>query len=291
MIRIEKLRSGDSIWIYGSGTFAGQVAVKSIDLGLDILGFCDHMNSGKVVSELFEKLMVSEYSSALKGVDKPIVIIGVCNLYGDLRKIANSIFSICPDAVVITPVEFNKILISRGYKAISNYWMPTLPEEIEKFRDQIDQFRKILSDTKSRDLFDSILRYRVDGKLEDLNDPEPLELLYLPPDLRTPPALLNMLDLGACRGENLELFLKSTRKFLKSIFLEPDPENAEYLKQKIEGLGLSSISVLNLAGWSSKTILKFRAAADGSSGFSEVGDIEVSATDIDSLTRDTEVNT
>lgn len=99
-----------------------------------------------------------------------------------------------------------------------------------------------------------------------------------------------MVDLGACRGENLEFFLESNRKFSESVFLEPDPENADYLKQKIERLGLSSISVLNLAGWSSKTTLKFRATADGSSGYSEGGELEVTATDIDSLTKGTGVN-
>jgi FkbM family methyltransferase len=99
-----------------------------------------------------------------------------------------------------------------------------------------------------------------------------------------------MVDLGACRGENLELFLKSNRTFGESIFLEPDPENADFLKQKIEGLGLSSISVLNLAGWSSKMTLKFRATADGSSGFSEGGSLDVDAIDIDSLATGFEVN-
>jgi FkbM family methyltransferase len=99
-----------------------------------------------------------------------------------------------------------------------------------------------------------------------------------------------MIDLGACRGENLELFLASNREFDESIFLEPDPENANYLKRKIEGLGLSSISVLKLAGWSSKTTLKFRATADGSSGFSEGGTLEVMATDIDSLAKNFQVN-
>lgn len=290
MIQIENLRSGNAIWIYGSGTFARQIAVKSVDLGLKILGFCDHINSGKVISDEFEQLPVSEYSSALKGVARPIVIIGVCNLFGDIRKIAGSVLSICPEAVVISPVEFNNVLISRGFESINNYWMPTLPQEIEKSHDQIEQFRKILCDVRSQELFDLIIRYRVTGKLLDLNEPEPFEFLYLPPDLNTPPAQLSMVDLGACRGENLELFLKSNRNFGESIFLEPDPENADYLKQKIEGLGLSSISVLSLAGWSSKTTLKYRATADGSSGFSEGGSLEVMAIDTDSLTKDFEVN-
>ena len=290
MTQIEKLRSGDAIWIYGSGTFASQIAVKSVDLGLEILGFCDHINFGKVISDSFEHLPVSEYSSALKGLGRPIVVIGVCNLYGDIRKITGSVLNICPEAIVFSPVEFNNILISRGFESINNYWLPTLPQEIEKSHDQIERFREILSDVRSQELFDSIIQYRITGKIEDLNEPEPLEFLYLPPDLNTPPAQLSMVDLGACRGENLEFFLESNREFSESIFLEPDPENADYLRQKIERLGLSSISVLNLAGWSSKATLKFRATADGSSGYSEGGDLEVSATDTDSLTKDSEVN-
>ncbi len=221
---------------------------------------------------------------------KPNIIIGVCNLYGDLHKIANSVLSASPEAVVISPVEFNNILISRGFESINNYWMPTLPHEIESSRDQIEQFRGILCDLKSQELFDSILRYRITGQLEDLIKPEPFEYLYLPPDLKTPPAQLRMVDLGACRGENLELFLQSNRNFGESIFLEPDPENAGYLKQKIRNLGLLSIAVLNLAGWSSKTTLRFRATADGSSGFSEGGSLEVMAMDTDSLVKNFDVN-
>jgi FkbM family methyltransferase len=290
MITSEKLLSGDAVWIYGSGTFANQVATRARDLGLEILGFCDHINLGKVASDSFQKFTVADYSLVLKGAVKPNVIIGVCNLFGDLHKIVSSILSTSPEAVVISPVEFNNILISRGFDSISNYWMPTLPQEIEGSRAQLEQFRKILCDSKSQELFDSILRYRTTGKLEDLNEPEPFEFLYLPPDLKTPPTQLNMVDLGACRGENLELFLQSNRIFRESIFLEPDPGNAEYLRQKIEALGLSSIPVLNIAGWSSKTTLKFRATADGSSGFSEGGTLEVMAIDIDSLTKNVEVN-
>ena len=290
MIPSEKLLSGDAVWIYGSGTFASQVAARSVDLGLEILGFCDHINSGKVISDSNQKFIVTDYSLALKGLVRPTIIIGVCNLYGDLHKIAGSVFSTFPEAVVILPVEFNNILISRGFDSINNYWMPTLPQEIEDSKDQIEQFREILCDLRSQELFDSILRYRTTGKLEDLNVPEPFEFLYLPPDLKTPPAQLCMVDLGACRGENLELFLQSNRNFGESIFLEPDPENANYLKRKIERLGLSSISVMNLAGWSSKTTLKFRATADGSSGFSEGGSLDVDAIDIDSLATGFKVN-
>lgn len=290
MIQSEKLFSGDAVWIYGSGTFASQVAAKAADLGLEILGFCDHINFGKVIPGSFQEFTVADYSLTLKGLVKPTIIIGVCNLYGDLHKIASSVLSASPEAVVISPVEFNNILVSRGLDSINNYWMPTSPQEIEDSQDQIEEFREILCDLKSQELFDAILRYRSTGKLADLNVPEPYEFLYLPPDLKTPPAHLSMVDLGACRGENLELFLRSNRNFGESIFLEPDPENADYLKEKIEGLGLSSIYVMNLAGWSSKTTLKFRASADGSSGFSEGGSLDVDAIDIDSLAKGFKVN-
>ena len=290
MIQGEKILIGDAAWIYGSGPFASQVAAKAIGFGIDILGFCDHINLGKVVSDSFQEFTVTEYSLALKELVKPNIIIGVCNLYGDLHKIVNSVLSTSPEAIVITPVEFNNILISRGLDSIHNYWMPTLPHGIKNSQEQIEQFRDILSDFKSKELFDSILRYRVGGELEDLNEPEPFEFLYLPPDLKTPPLQLTMVDLGACKGENLELFLQSGRKFGKSIFLEPDPGNADFLKQKIDNLGLSSVTVLNLAGWSSKTTLKFRATADGSSGFSESGSLDVIAIDTDSLAEGIEVN-
>jgi FkbM family methyltransferase len=286
----EKISSGDAVWIYGSGTFASQIAARALDLGLKIQGFCDHINSGKVVSDSFQDFSVSDYSLALKELVRPNIVIGVCNLYGNLHKITNNILSTSPEAVVITPVEFNNILISRGFDSIKNYWLPTLPHEIRSSKDQIEHFRDILSDFKSKELFDSILRYRVGGKLEDLNEPEPFEFLYLPPDLKTPPFQLRMVDLGACRGENLELFLQSSRHFGESVFLEPDPGNAGFLKQKIEDLGLSLVKVLNLAGWSSKTTLKFRATADGSSGFSESGSLDVIAIDTDSLAENIEVN-
>ncbi len=75
---------------------------------------------------------------------KPNIAMGVCNLYGDLHKIANNILITSPEAVVITPVEFNNILISRGFDPIKNYWMPTLPHEISSSKDKIVQFREII---------------------------------------------------------------------------------------------------------------------------------------------------
>jgi hypothetical protein len=39
LILREKISSGDAVWIYGSGTFAGQVAARAVDLGLEVLAF------------------------------------------------------------------------------------------------------------------------------------------------------------------------------------------------------------------------------------------------------------
>jgi FkbM family methyltransferase len=147
--------------------------------------------------------------------------------------------------------------------------------------------RKLLD---SKKLFDQILKYRIDGQLEELPLPDPLREHYLPQGIETPPINLRALDLGACQGEDIEAFLESGRFFEFGIFLEPDLANFDLLVKKIAVLELRNVSVWPLASWSDVEILSFASKKDASSNLSKDGLEKIQAIRLDSVLSATSIN-
>lgn len=191
---------------------------------------------------------------------------------------------------LLTPVEFCNFLESIGERAIQNYWLHEKSEYYESHRDQIDNFRELLEDNKSFELYDLILTYRTKGRLENLPQPMNLWEQYLPEDLATPPKNLRMVDLGACQGENLEFFIKSCRTFELCLMLEPDEENLKILRTRVRSFSLKNLIILQLAAWSSTEILTFDFAASGSSSISEQSNGMVLGIILDDLLKMTPIN-
>jgi hypothetical protein len=58
-----------------------------------------------------------------------------------------------------------------------------------------------------------------------------------------------MLDLGACKGENLEFFLTRGHVVDFASFFEPDHSNFVFLAEKLRTLRIDNSLVLPLAAW------------------------------------------
>lgn len=280
------LTAGDSVWIYGSGTFAVEMAEKGLQLGLSIRGILDHL-PGSV--KIGDQTYVAQNLDNLALPDKSIILLGVCNLHGDLRKIRQTILSVCSSANILSPVEFVHV-ISRSGLVLEKYWLGQGLDFYHKHAIQIDSFRGLLEDQQSIDLFDSILKYRKYGQIEDVPVPESLSKQYLPDGLATPPEDLRMLDLGACQGENLDFFLDEEHTFNFGLFIEPDVRNFELLVRKIRELNLINVVASPLAAWSSNVTLTFDGESNASSHISNVGKVHVQAIKIDDMVGVNKIN-
>jgi FkbM family methyltransferase len=280
------LMVGDSVWIYGSGTFSVEIAEKALQLGLQIVGIIDHLQ-GEV--EIRGHTYFTQNLDELVLPDKSTVLLGVCNLHGDLRKIRQLILSACVSANVISPVEFVQ-LISKSGLILEKYWLGEGLDFYRKSSNDIEVFRGLLADHQSIDLYDSILKYRKYGNIEDVPTPEPLSKQYLPVGLATPPKDLRMLDLGACQGENLGFFLDEGHTFNFGLFVEPDIKNFEQLVQRIKELGLMNVIALPLASWSSNITLTFDGESNASSHISNAGQVHVQAIKVDDIVGVNRIN-
>jgi FkbM family methyltransferase len=283
---VKTLTPGDSIWIYGSGTFSVRVAEKVLELGLQIAGIIDHLPR-KI--EINGQTYSSQNLDELLLPDKSTILLGVCNLHGDLKKIRELILSSCESAKIISPVEFVHIISNSGL-TLENYWLGERLDFYSKSLSEIEAFRDLLADQQSKDLYDSILKYRKFGNIDDVPTPEALSKQYLPVGLATPPKDLHMLDLGACQGENLDFFLDEGHTFKFGLFVEPDIKNFEQLAEKIRELDLMNVVALPLASWSSNMTLTFDGESNASSHISNAGFVHVQAIKVDDMVGVNRIN-
>ena len=154
---------------------------------------------------------------------------------------------------------------------------------------EIMKLRMLLSDDKSRDNLDALMKYRITGDISVLRSCEtPKEEAY---------SLLNVndretyLDLGAYNGDTVEEFLKLTgKRFTKIYALEPDRRNYSKLRRRHYALGSEIFEPINAAAWSSDTKLVFNSRAGRNSSLCETPSpqtagrgIETEAKSVDSL--------
>jgi len=246
-----------TIFIYGRGSFGRLTLEFCNQLGLEVDGYVDHL------------LMPNDpFGNVLSVEDLPIegnitVILGVCNLFGDLQKISSLILSRNRWVNIITPVQFAKLCHSSGI-ILENYWLTGDIEYLSKYSDKLLDLKHILEDEHSRLLVDQIVKYRVDGFFEDIPKPDDLEDQYLPSGLSTPPNSLNMLELGSFKGEDLKRFVERSKDIKFAFCIEPDFENYRALISQISELGKPNMFPLPIGAWKETSQLKF--ASNGQTG-------------------------
>lgn len=264
------------VWVYGSGTFAASIICELETLGHSILGVIDHANVGSFIQGSKENYEVRHFSdSEIASEDQ--VILGICNLHGDLKNIASRFQA---GVQLVTPVKLFRFF-SENEVSRENYWLTTNFEIYSKCVAEIQKFRNSLSDQDSKKLLDSILEYRQQGELEDLSQPLPLAEQYLARDLGTPPRELMIIDLGACQGENLKAFLDSGCEFRGGYLLEPDGANLQILNKRLIELGITTLSTHKLGAWKETTTLKFDASGNTGASLKSEGSHTVDVVALD----------
>ena len=208
------------------------------------------------------------HNNVLSVEDLPIgenitVILGVCNLYGDLQKISSLILSRNSCVNIITPVQFAQLCHSGGI-ILENYWLTGDIEYLSKHSDELLKLKHLLEDEHSRVLVDQIVKYRVDGFIVDIPKPEDLGDQYLPSGLSTPPSSLHMLELGSFKGEDLKRFIARSKEIKLAFCIEPDFENYKALVSEISELGNPNVFPLPVGAWKETSQLKF--ASNGQTG-------------------------
>ncbi len=132
----------------------------------------------------------------------------------------------------------------------------------------IMQLLPMLSDAKSHEVFETLMKYRVTGDISVLRScetpkSEAFELLKLH-DKET------YVDLGAYNGDTVEEFLHLTNKKFEKIYaLEPDRRNYSKLRRRHYALGSAIFEHHNAAAWSEDTMLTFYSKSGRNSALTD----------------------
>lgn len=271
------------IYIYGTGTFGVEVFELSKRMGLKVESFIDHFENPQFL--LKEVIRVDELST----LEDFTVILGVCNLFGDLSAISNSILDRNPRARVISPVQLAKICFSKGLK-LENYWLTGDTGYISRSTEEIEFLKEMLYDESSRNLVDAIVRYRTTGFVQDIPQPDNLNDQYLPANLPTPPTSLRMLELGAFKGEDLLRFVSRGRIFDLAFCVEPDIGNYNSLVFEISRSEIPNVYPIPTGAWSETSQLKFKANGKTGAQLSENGEGSITVMRFDDLVGSNSIN-
>ncbi len=154
-------------------------------------------------------------------------------------------------------------------------------EFIEEHDSEFDKAYALLADDESRQNYINILNFKVSGKIQYLFNSEKdksyiyNEIFHLGEDEV-------FVDLGAYDGDTVREFIDLTNGKYKKIFaLEADAKNYKKLLKNTEET--ENIFTYNLAAWDKKETLLFEKKKGRNSKLSKSGNVEVEATDIDSL--------
>ena len=280
---------GSNVYIYGTGNFAERVADRVLKLGFNLVGFVDHLpaRQAKTVNgvsyEVFQRNQLPVHDPILA------LILGVGNGFADIGKIYEELLKYLPEEIIYSPVEFSYFCGAVGLE-LDCYWMQSDPNYYIEHSQQIIETLSIFEDEESRVQFLKILKYREFGNLSELPFSDLLTEQYLPRDLNTPPKNLRMVDLGACKGENLEFFVDRGHIFEYATFFEPDYDNFVFLADKLRKLKIENSMVLPLAAWSETKLLTFDSTSDSSSHLQEAGDSIVQSVKLSDFLATTKVN-
>lgn len=288
-MKTKVLEPGNRVLIYGTGNFAKKVAACALELGLQIIGFTDHRNNIDELNLDGKRYRVYEKNEVRHGNSFDVLILGIGNGYADLVQIYNDMSESIPKDCIFSPVEFSNYCGSQNLD-LDCYWMQSNSNYYKNNSVEIEEMLGLFQDNESRELYLRTIKYREFGEILDLIQPDPISDHYLPGSLETPPKSLRMIDLGACRGENLEYFLDKGHTIDFGAFFEPDFSNFEFLAEKLRRLQINNSLVLPLAAWSETKLLTFDSSSDTSSHLSDVGDSYVQSVKLADFLATTEIN-
>ena len=248
----EKLLSEKSSWeflkevslpiaVYGTGNGADRVFEEFLKLGINASAVC--ASDGFVRKRTFRGFEVKSISQLENEFEDFVIVLAFASplpeVISNIKNLLLRHKMIMPSVPVFGDNIFNKDFLK------------THLAEIEKAY-------SLLSDEKSKEVFEGIIRFQITGNLnycfdcESTKD-EAFEILKLGKNE-------SFLDLGAYRGDTIKEFLHYSKGYEKIVAVEPDKRTFKKLQMYCENL--KNCTTLNNAVWNESKTLFF----DGNKG-------------------------
>ncbi len=271
----EKLLNEKSSWdilkethlpvaVYGTGNGADRVFDEFEKLGISVSTVC--ASDGFVRKRKFHDFDVKSISQLEE-------------------ELGDFVIALCFASPIPAVIE-NIKKISLNHKVI----MPSVPvygdnifnkDFLEKNLNEIELAYNSFADKKSKDVFESIIRFQITGDLNycfscESHKDEAFEILNLSKNEC-------FLDLGAYRGDTIREFLQYVKGYEKIVAVEPDKRTFKKLQTNCESL--NNCITLNNAVWNESKELHFDDNKGRGSSAKDVGDGVMSVT-VDELAKE-----
>lgn len=165
-------------------------------------------------------------------------------------------------------------VMKRIYELDSTYelYAPDVPvcegdlfneEFFEKHETELSEARELLFDSRSKEVFDDVIRFKLSGKIEFLKSSQDTDS-----DIDSILSYENhtsFLDLGAYNGDTVKKYSKLCPNLRKIYAFEPDFRNFKKLCAYCETLTDIDVQAYNYASWNEDTTLEFSASGNRNS--------------------------
>ena len=253
------LNPEDSCLLFGAGGIGSEVVDILEKLSLYPKGFIDNNKTGmlKNLPVYNLKTVPSEYKTL------PVIITVFsfpesCGL--------KSIASLLKQHGFKEIISFESFYLAFCQTFEKNFFWLSPPEYLQQHAQELQAVRNMLSDQESKSLFDSIIRFRMCGKINDSPEKFPVTKQYFDDSVFRKKEFDEFWDIGAFNGDTLNSAIFNGMKFKKVIAFEPDMGNFQLLCQFVaqNRIHFPDIQLLPCAVGDRNEILMFDCNNSGS---------------------------
>ncbi len=260
--------SEKKIVMYGMGNGADKILAVCERKGIEVSDF--FASDGFVRGHFFHGKRVLSYSEAKEkyGAENMIVLLSFATsldeVIENILRISRECELYAPDVPVFGGTLFDMEFYNKNLK-------------------KLDEVYKILEDNESKNIFESVVDYKLTGRIDFLEMAvSRKEEVY--GELLRAAEIRSYADLGAYNGDTVRELSEYAPRLERVLALEPDRRNFKKLSLYAESEKRFEVRAENLAAWSKSETLLFDGGGNRNSNVSGGGKtVEVSAVALDDL--------
>lgn len=263
------------IVIYGMGNGADKLIARLDSLGISFKDI--FASDGFVRGHSFHGIRVKSFSEIKEEYTDFVILLSFGARIEEVIKMLEEIDSAYDLFVPDMPVSEEEVYFDSAF--------------YKKHFDEINKALSALEDEESKNVFISIIRYKLSGRIKDLLAfTQTKEEMY---SLLSPINPTHICDVGAYNGDTLKESLLYFKSLKSAVCIEPDKKTFKRLLRFAEGIEGVEINCINAAAWSGIGVGDFTSSASRNSSVSgkstasfEYTPDTVDLVSVDSLSRD-----
>lgn len=259
----------DQVLIYGAGNTGKLICAHLERLGIYVVGFVDQDKRGR--QDYCNRPLFS-LDEVHEGLCSKQVVISIHNRQVDLVAVIKT----------LKGRGFNDLITMVDYANANpadktfRYFLSS-SDVILAQEEQIRKFESLLSDDKSKYIYQRLLMFRLGHGYEYCPLPEAIDQ-YVPSDIRRWANPMRLIDCGAYDGDSIGIYQRADYEIESIVAFEPDLSN---YKKLVENCGAMSAICLPCGVGETAGVLRFDSGEGEGSRVSDSGDTVIQICSID----------